>query len=96
MRAEYDSQADALSIDVIVTERWDHGEGVDEDYCTVAFAKDRLANVELLSPRDHLDLLETAAGKYDLDAEMLRAAATAALAAPDRMVTLEVASRASA
>jgi uncharacterized protein YuzE len=90
MRAEYDSQADALSIDLIDAERWDTGEGVDDDYCTVSLAAGRPANIELLSPAAHLDLLATVAERYDLDREALEAAARLALAAPDRQVVLKV------
>ncbi|HWO15437.1 MAG TPA: hypothetical protein VNM89_01840 [Solirubrobacterales bacterium] len=91
MKADYDSQADALSIDLIETPRWDGGDRIHDTYCHVAFYRDRLANVELLSPRDHLDLLDAVADRYGVDALALRAAAQAALAAPDRAVTLDVA-----
>lgn len=90
MRAEYDSTADALSIDLIEAERWDSSDPVDDDYCTVALAGGRPANVELLSPRDHLALLGVAAGRHGLDAQALEAAARSALAAPDRTVVLDV------
>jgi hypothetical protein len=93
MRADYDSKADALSIDLVATERWDGVDHVDDDFCNVAFSNGRPANVELLYPRDHLDLLEVAAQHHDLDATALIAAAQAALAAPDRPVTLDVGSR---
>lgn len=94
MRAEYDSQADALSIDLASTERWDRGEGVDEDYCTVSFSGDRPVNIELIAPRAHLDLLAQAAERYALDGEAIEAAARSALAAPDRVVVLDVLARA--
>lgn len=90
MRAEYDSQADALSIDVLEVERWEGSDPVDDDFCNVALAGGRAANVELLSPRDHLDLLTIAAEAHGLDAQALLAAAQSALAAPDRTVVLEV------
>ncbi len=90
MKADYDSQADAVSIDLYEVDRWDDGEGVDEDFCSVAFSKGRVVNVSLLNPREHLPLLEVAARRYDLDAVALVAAAQAALAAPDRAVTVEV------
>jgi hypothetical protein len=93
MRAEYDSQANALSIDVVPTDRWDSGEQVDGDYCTVALVGGSVANVELLSPAEHLDLLAEAAARYELDAQALEAAARAALAAPDRQVELQVHTR---
>lgn len=90
MRAQYDSQADVLSIDLIQAERWDGSDAVDADFCTVATVDDLPANVELLSPARHLDLLALAAERHDLDAEALEAAARSALAAPDRTVVLDV------
>ena len=88
MRAEYDSQADALSIDLINVERWDGSDAVDDDYCTVALAGKRPANIELIGPAEHLGLLAVAAKRHQLDAEALQAAARSALAAPDRVVVL--------
>jgi len=90
MRADYDSEADALSIDLVKVDGWDGGEDVDGSYCHIAFVGDRPVNVELLNPGDHLDLLAVAAKRYGLDATALVAAAQAALAAPDRPVTLDV------
>lgn len=94
MRAEYDSRADALSIDLVAAKRWDRGEGVDPDFCTVSFAEDRPVNVELIGPREHIDLLARAAELYGLDGEAIEAAARSALAAPDRVVVLDVLARA--
>ncbi len=88
MKADYDSEADALSIDLVEVDGWDGGEDVDGLYCHVAFVHDRPVNVELLTPRDHLDLLGVAAERYGLDGPALLAAAQAALAAPDRVVTI--------
>jgi hypothetical protein len=94
MRAEYDSEADALSIDVLDVERWEGSEPIDDDYCNVALAGGRAANIELLSPRDHLELLAVAAEAHGLDGQALQAAAQSALAAPDRTVVLDVLTRA--
>jgi uncharacterized protein YuzE len=91
MRADYDSEANALSIDLIEASRWDDGEEIDDSYCNVALSKGRAANVELLNPRDHLELLAVVAERFDLDPVALRVAAEAALAAPDRAVTVDVA-----
>jgi hypothetical protein len=63
----------------------------------VAVAEGRPVNVELLYPDQGMDEpLRAAADRYGLDAEALIAAARAALAAPDRTVTLDVAVRAAA
>lgn len=93
MRAEYDSQADALSIDLVEVDRWDGGEGVDDDFCTVSFAAGRPVNVELIAPNEHLELLARAAEQFGLDGQALDAAARSALAAPDRPVVLDVLGR---
>lgn len=91
MKVDYDSEADALSIDLSVVHRWDDGDSVDDDgQCNVAFAEGRVANVELLFPARHLDLLRKAAERFDLDAQALLAAAQAGLAAPDREVVIYV------
>ena len=96
MRADYDSQADALSIDLIQFDLFEYQESVHDTYCQVAFARGVPANVELLNPAEQLDLLEVAAGRYELDGAALLAAAQAALAAPDRIVDLEVGARVAA
>jgi uncharacterized protein YuzE len=96
MRADYDSEADALLIELREVAHFDHGEQVDDDYCNVGIVGDRAAAVELLGPAKHLDLLAVAAAQYDLDGTALVAAAKAALAAPDRLVVMDVAERAAA
>jgi len=91
MRAEYDSQADALSIDLIQVDQWDGAdEPIDDTYCQIALADGRPANIELLNPADHLELLDRAAERYGLDGQALRGAARAALEAPDRVIELDV------
>lgn len=96
MRADYDSKADALMVALRQVERFDHGEQVDDDYCNVGIVDDHVVAVELLYPAEHLDLLNVAAERYDLDGTALLAAAQAALAAPDRLVVMDVAQRAAA
>jgi hypothetical protein len=51
MRADYDSEADALSIDLRRHGRYDPQEQVDDDYCNVAIVGGQVVNVELLTPR---------------------------------------------
>jgi hypothetical protein len=96
MRADFDSEANALSIDLIEFDLYEHQDSVHDTYCQVGFAKSVPANVELLNPADHLDLLDVVADRYGLDGLALRAAAQAALAAPDRVVELAVAARVAA
>jgi hypothetical protein len=91
MRADYDSRADALSIALYDFDRFDSEEQIDDDFCNVGLVGGSPVHVELIGPREHLDLLKLAADRYALDAAALDAAALAALAAPDRAVTLDVA-----
>jgi hypothetical protein len=87
----YDSEADALSIDLRVVHQWDDGGSVDAgEQCNLAFSQGQVANVELLAPAKHLDLLAVAAERFDLDAQALLAAAQAGLAAPDREVSIYI------
>jgi hypothetical protein len=63
----------------------------------VTFASGKPVNVELLYPNLGLEKpLQAAAARYGLDAEAPVATAQAAIAAPDRVVTVDVAVRASA
>jgi hypothetical protein len=90
MRADFDSEANALDLELFRFKLYDHQEQVDDDFCTVGFAGGRLVDIELLDPADHLDLLEVVAQRYNLDGAALLAAARAALAAPDRLVTIDL------
>lgn len=88
MKADYDSEANALGIELIEVDRWDDGDEFDDNYCNLGFSKGRLVYIGLLNPSEHLDLLEAVAKSYYLDTEELIATAKAALAAPDRAVTI--------
>ena len=88
MKATYDSEANALGIELIEVDYWDDGDGFDEDYCNLGFSKGRLAYIGLLYPSDNLHLLKAVSETYELDAEALIASAKAAQAAPDRVVTV--------
>lgn len=90
MKADYDSEADALSIELRQFRRYDRQEPVDDDNCHVGIVAGRPVDIELLYPARHLDLLRVAAEQFDLDGEALLAAARAALAAPDRLVTMDL------
>lgn len=88
MKAHYDSEANALGVELIDVDRWDDGDGFDEDYCNLGFSEGRLVYIGLLCPSDNLHLLEAVSKTYELDAEELIASAKAALAAPDCAVTV--------
>lgn len=96
MRADYDSAANAISIvigDALQVQRSDevHSRAI------VALADHKPVEVQLLYPDLGIgEPLAAVADRYELDLEALRAAAESALAAPDRVVSLEVAARTSA
>lgn len=94
MKADYDSEADAILIEIESVDHWDRSAQIDEDmFCDVAFRDGRPVAVSLLYPREELRLLDEAADRFELDAGVLRAAAQAALALPDREVTVEAGPR---
>jgi len=94
VKADYDSEANALLITLLEGARCDDGDSVDkQELCNVGLVQGRVTSVELLYPADNLKLLEEAAERFDLDAQGLLAAAGAALAAPDRAVTIGLSRR---
>ena len=93
MRADYDSTANAISIAITDVA---HAEESDEIHARaiVALADGKPVEVQLLYPDMGIDEpLAAVADRYRLDLEALHAAAQSALAAPDRVVVLEVAAR---
>jgi hypothetical protein len=88
VKADFDSEANALAIELIDVDRWDDGDGFDEDYCNLGFYKSRLVYIGLLYPSDNLHLLRAVSEAYELDADELISSAKAALAVPDRVVTV--------
>jgi hypothetical protein len=90
MRADFDSKADALDIELVRFGRLEWEDSVDDTYCQVGFANGKPVCVELLNPAEQLDLLPVVAERYELDGDALLAAAQAALAAPDRLVELKL------
>ncbi len=91
MKADYDSEADAVLIEIEEVELWDNDVRVDEEHlCGVALVGKRPVAVTLRYPVEYLDLLGEAAKRFDLDAMALTATVQAALAAPDHEVTVDV------
>lgn len=91
MRADYDSTAQAISIAIVDELRADGSDEV-HSRAIVALADGKPVEVQLLYPDMGIgEPLAAVADRYDLDLEALRAAAQSALAAPDRVVVLEVA-----
>ncbi len=90
MRAEFDSEANALAITLVDAGRADRSDRIHERG-GVDLLADKPVGVEVLYVDDGIEEpLAAAAAKYDLDLEALTAAARSAIAAPDRVVTLDV------
>ena len=97
MRADYDSEGDTIQIELESVGRLDYGEDVQDGAVIVGILDGRAVMVDVIGTRsDFEEPLRAAAASYGLDAEALIAAARAALAAPDRTVTLDVALHAAA
>lgn len=93
MRADYDSTANAISIAITDAPRADKSDEV-HSRAIVALADGKPVELQLLYPDMGIDEpLAAVAGRYDLDLEALHAAAQSALAAPDRVVVLEIEAR---
>ena len=74
-----------------------YGEDVNNGAIIVSIYEDRPVMLDVIGTRSGFEKhLRAAAESYDLDAEALVAAAQAALAAPDRPVTLDVGVRTAA
>jgi hypothetical protein len=93
MRADYDSTANAISIAITDASEADSSDEV-HSRAIVALADGKPVEVQLLYPDTGLDEpLAAVADRYEVDLEALHAAAQSALAAPDRVVVLEVTAR---
>lgn len=95
MKADYDSEADAIQIDLVEYDKVDYDERIDDGtYCTVAFLDGKVVGVELLNASchgsDERDELARAAATYGLDLIALEAAVASALAAPDHEIRIEL------
>lgn len=96
MRADYDSKANAISIALGGAARAGSADQV-HSRAVVALGEAGPVELQVLYPDLGVeDPLRAAANSYDLDEEALIAAAQAALAAPDRSVTLDVSVRSAA
>ncbi len=91
MQADYDSSANAISIVITDAPCADRSDEV-HARAIVALAAGRPVEVQLLYPDLGIsEPLAAVANRYALDREALEAAAQSALAAPNRVVSVEVA-----
>jgi hypothetical protein len=96
MKVDYDSEGKSLLFEFgefREREDGDYTEEVAGGICIVWFHDDRPESIQLLSADRDITPLDEAAARFGLDAEALRAAARAALAAPDREIHIEVGKR---
>lgn len=96
MRAEYDTTADTIAIDLRDADRADYGND-DIAGAIVHIRSEQPIAIDLLNANAGTDqALGEIADRYSLDLESLQAAARAALAAPNRVVELDVHARTAA
>jgi hypothetical protein len=96
MKVDYDSEGHSLLFEFGEFREREDGDYVEEvagGSCIVWFHDDRPESIQLLDADKDIAPLDEAAERFKLDAEGLRAAARAALAAPDREITIEVGNR---
>lgn len=96
MRADYDSEGGTIRIDLEAVTGLDYGDDEVDRRVVVGIRKGRPVRVDLLEAGDLEEPLRKTAAAYELDADVLIAAARAALAVPDRTVELDVGVRAAA
>lgn len=97
MRADYDSEGDTIQIDLEPVDRLDFGDDEIDERIVVGIRNGRAVRIDVIGTSGDLEApLRAAAGRYGLDPESLIAAASAAFAAPDRQVVLDVGVRAAA
>lgn len=96
MRADYDSKANTIQIELVSVDRLDRDDAAVPGVIVGIF-DGRPALIDVIDTSSGVDgRLRAAAERYNLDGEVLIAAANAARAVPDRVVTLDVAVRAAA
>jgi hypothetical protein len=91
VRADYDTSANAISIAIVDVQTAEHSDEV-HPRAIVARSARRPVEVRLLYPDMGIaEPLAAVVDRYGLDREALEAAARSALAAPNRVVSVEVA-----
>jgi hypothetical protein len=96
VQADYDSTANAISITIADAQHADHSDEI-HPRAIVALLDERPVEMQLLYPDLGIsEPLAAIADRYGLDYQALAAAAQSALAAPDRVISLQVAARSAA
>jgi hypothetical protein len=93
MKVDYDPEAKSLLFELGESPEFEDDDYVEEvagGTCIVWFHDDRPECIQLLIADKEITPLDEAAARFGLDAEGLRAAAQAALTAPDRQIRIEL------
>ena len=90
MKVDYDSEGRSLLFELGEFGKDDHVEEMSSGECFVWVLDGNATSIQLLDANRGIDPLEEVAKRFRLDADGLVAAARAALAAPDRAITIEV------
>jgi hypothetical protein len=96
MKVDYDSEGRSLLFEFAGFREAKDGDDTEDlagGICLVTHRDGRPIFIQLLSADRDITPLDEAAERFGLDAEALRAAARAALAAPDREIHIEVGKR---
>jgi hypothetical protein len=96
MKVDYDPEAKSMLFEFGEFRESEDGDYVEElagGMCIVRFHDDRPESIQLLGADAYLAALDEAAERFELDADCLKAAAHAALAAPNREIIIEVGRR---
>jgi hypothetical protein len=93
MKVDYDPEARSILFEfgeLREYEEGDYTETLAGYSCIVWFHDDRPESIQLLGADEDITPLDEAAERFGLDADALRAAARAALAAPNREITIDI------
>jgi len=90
MKVDYDSEGHSLLFEFGAFGKDDHVEEMETGECLVWVLDGHANSIQLLDADKGLGPLDEAAERFELDTDALRAAAQAALAAPDREIMVEV------
>ncbi|MGH2939503.1 MAG: hypothetical protein ACRDPE_15450 [Solirubrobacterales bacterium] len=90
MKVDYDSEGHSLLFEFGAFGKDDHVEEMATGECFVWILDGHASSIQLLDADKSLEPLDEVAQRFEFDKLELRAAALAALAAPDREITIEV------
>jgi hypothetical protein len=93
MKVDYDSEGKSLLFEFDEPENYERVEELSTGECIVWVRGDSPVSIQLLAADKGIGPLDEAADRFGLDAVSLRAAARAAMVAPDREITIELSAK---